>query len=397
MSMFGWWAAIGAGVSAVAFDLGTSACAAVAGTMYGEHRARKKDEKKIKRFQNQVKRELKILNEGYKLKEETLSNNNNVSERKNDIKLKPEENEKKEANQELMRKMKNNIDIFTQNIMNAGTDLFISEKQKIILKEATEKIENIKAQVQSEDGMHITVSQVCEIYNIFAKKNWLMEKFSPNIVRQDDFIIRELMQEICKKDIGGKNKSSLLELLLKNVATQNQDVEEYKVFFDFLSKYSGVINNDISRAQWEAKYCVLVDEFIKDKEFNMYEDIEELPECCKKIDNIKNICELNINPDDKESYIKQLDGVLKEKNKSLEKQLDEICKQDERLKDGNEALKDAIDSFKDKINGRDIEIFNKEKQSQEVTTVSLANDIITAMNNQQAQINLNIDNNKIEI
>ena len=129
----------------------------------------------------------------------------------------------------------------------------------------------------------------------------------------------------------------------------------------------------------------------------MYEDIEELPECCKKIDNIKNICELNINPDDKESYIKQLDGVLKEKNKSLEKQLDEICKQDERLKDGNEALKDAIDSFKDKINGRDIEIFNKEKQSQEVTTVSLANDIITAMNNQQAQINLNIDNNKIEI
>lgn len=386
MSMFGWWAAIGAGVSAVAFDLGTSACAAVAGTMYGEHRARKKDEKKIKRFQNQVKRELDVLNE------KILSNSNNNISPKDGV-----GNKEKEANQELMKKTQDSIDDFTKNIMNAGTDLFISEKQKIILKEATEKINNIKAQVQIEDGMLITVSQVREIYNIFAKKNWLMEKFSPNIVRQDDFIIRELMQEICKKDIGGKNKSSLLELLLKNVATQNQDVEEYKVFFDFLSKYSGVINNDISGAQWEAKYCVLVDEFIKDKEFNMYEDIEELPECCKKIDNIKNICESNINPDDKESYIKQLDGVLKEKNKSLEKQLDEICKQDERLKDGNEALKDAIDSFKDKINGRDIEIFNKEKQIQKPTTVSLANDIITAMNNQQAQINLNIDNNKIEI
>ena len=384
--MFGWLAAIGAGISAVAFELGTSACAAVAGTMYGEHRARKKDEKKIKRFQNQVKRELDVLNE------KILSNSNNNISPKDGV-----GNKEKEANQELMKKTQDSIDDFTKNIMNAGTDLFISEKQKIILKEATEKINNIKAQVQIEDGMLITVSQVREIYNVFAKKNWLMEKFSPNIVRQDDFIIRELMQEISKKDIGGKNKSSLLELLLKNVATQNQDVEEYKVFFDFLSKYSGVINNDISGAQWEAKYCVLVDEFIKDKEFNMYEDIEELPECCKKIDNIKNICESNINPDDKESYIKQLDGVLKEKNKSLEKQLDEICKQDERLKDGNEALKDAIDSFKDKINGRDIEIFNKEKQIQKPTTVSLANDIITAMNNQQAQINLNIDNNKIEI
>ena len=406
--MFGWLVAIGAGIGAVAFDLGTSACAAFAGTMYGEHRARKEDEKKIKRFRNKVHRELKILNEKYTPKEEKLSDNDyndhlqrlkllnkRVSFISDELSKVGVEQKIEKAKNEMCKEMKKDIDFFTENIMNAGTDLFISEKEKTIIKEAKEKINTIKTQIRN--GKIITADQVREIYNIFAKKNWLMEKFSPNIVRQDDFIIRELMQEICKKDIGGKNKSSLLELLLKNVATQNQDVEEYKVFFDFLSKYSGVINNDISRAQWEAKYCVLVDEFIKDKEFNMYEDIEELPECCKKIDNIKNICELNINPDDKESYIKQLDGVLKEKNKSLEKQLDEICKQDERLKDGNEALKDAIDSFKDKINGRDIEIFNKEKQSQEVTTVSLANDIITAMNNQQAQINLNIDNNKIEI
>ena len=411
--MFGWLVAIGAGIGAVAFDLGTSACAAFAGTMYGEHRARKEDEKKIKRFRNKVHRELKILNEKYTPKEEKLSDNDyndhlqrlkllnkRVSFISDELSKVGVEQKIEKAKNEMCKEMKKDIDFFTENIMNAGTDLFISEKEKTIIKEVKEKINTIKTQIRN--SKIITADQVREIYNIFAKKNWLMEKFSPNIVRNDDFLIKEIMQEICKKDIGAENKS-LLELLSTDVVTQSQEMYEYQVFFDFLSKYSGVVKDDIFEKTWKAKDCVLVEEFIKDKEFEMYEDIEELPECCKQIDKIKKICDANIPQDNnKNDYINKIENILREKYKSLERQFDEICKQDERLKACSDKLKGSIQAFKNKLNGNSQELkpaneSNIIDENTEKTIVELAKEIISEMNNKQAQVNLNVDDDKIEI
>ena len=394
--MFGWLVAIGAGIGAVAFDLGTSACAAFAGTMYGEHRARKEDEKKIKRFRNKVHRELKILNEKYTPKEEKLSDNDyndhlqrlkllnkRVSFISDELSKVGVEQKIEKAKNEMCKEMKKDIDFFTENIMNAGTDLFISEKEKTIIKEAKEKINTIKTQIRN--GKIITADQVREIYNIFAKKNWLMEKFSPNIVRNDDFLIKEIMQEICKKDIGAENKS-LLELLSTDVVTQSQEMYEYQVFFDFLSKYSGVVKDDIFEKTWKAKDCVLVEEFIKDKEFEMYEDIEELPECCKKIAEIEQMFQDNlVENDDKQKIKDRIWPILDTKLNFLSEQLKKIEINDEKVSDTiNHFIAEQKDTGYHIINDQD-----KQQPNKYQSLLGYANDIIRAMKNDGTDHGLN--------
>ena len=66
--MFGWVAAIGAGIGAVAFDLGTSACAAVAGTVYGEHKTQNQMKKKVNKFAKRLEKRLENLNASYRCK-----------------------------------------------------------------------------------------------------------------------------------------------------------------------------------------------------------------------------------------------------------------------------------------------------------------------------------------
>lgn len=407
--MFGWVAAIGAGIGAVTFDLGTSACAAVAGTIYGEHKTQNQMKKKVNKFAKRLENRLK--NVKTELKNDPI--NMDIDNNKNNSRAKTQTYGNKKY-EELGRK----IEEEKKNIFKDLYDLLLTERDKKNLNDAKKIIKNIKEDINS--GKPLTLENVKQLYNIFAKKSWLMENFSPNIIRQNDFLIKKLMYEIIapldkeksavnefnmhvsndnSNIINDDKPKSLLDAIFKPVFLDKNKIEEmkkYQVFFDFLSKYSGYMDPINDEPKWNYNDCVLVEEFIKDKEFEMYEDIEELPECCKQIDKIKKIFEVNIvHNDNKNDYINRIDDILREKYKSLERQLDEICKQDKRLKDCSEELKNKIQEFKVALNNNSQALKLKNKDNiievdEGEKIVNLAKEIITVMNDKQARINLDV-------
>ena len=295
--------------------------------------------------------------------------------------------------------------------------MLLTEWDKKKLDEAKKIVKNIKDNINKNNPL--TFEDAKQLYSIFAKNSWIVEKFSPNIIRQNDFLIKTLMYEIMapldkeksavnefnmnvsndNNNIINDNKpKSLLDAIFNQDFSDNNESEEvkkYRVFFDFLAQYSGYGDTIKDKSKWNYNDCMLVEEFIKDKEFEMYEDIEELPECCKRIYEIKSICEQNIiyNNEYHKKYMKNVDDVLQEKYKSLEMQLDKICKQDKRLKDGSEDLKKAIKDFKDKINKTQNSLSDFHNVQAQDEPTNLANNIITAMNNGPSQTNL-VDANK---
>ena len=60
--MFGWMVAAGVAIGGIALELSTSACSAVAGEIYGEHKIRKQTTKKVNKFAKQLEKRLKNLN-----------------------------------------------------------------------------------------------------------------------------------------------------------------------------------------------------------------------------------------------------------------------------------------------------------------------------------------------
>ena len=372
MSMFGWLATIGIGGLALEFT--TSAYSAVAGKFYGEHKTQNQMKKKVNKFAKRLETRLKSIN--IELNNDHINtdianiNNNNLA------KTQIYGNKKYK---ELDRK----IEEEKKKIFKDLYDLLLTEWDKKKLDEVKEIIKNIKNNINK--GNQLTLEDVKQLYGIFAKKSWIVEKFSPNVIRQNDFLITILMDEIIaplkgqkdtdyKNNININNKENIIinddtkkNNLLNAIFTQefddentNTEMKKYRVFFDFLARYSGYgngINSDIN-TKWQYNDCVLVEEFIKDKQFDMYEDIEGLPECCRQIDNIRCIYKAKLQSlgDNKELCIKKIDDMLYEKYKSLEAQLDKICKQDERLKDCNKELKDKIQAFKNKLNGNSQEL-----------------------------------------
>ena len=91
---------------------------------------------------------------------------------------------------ELDRKIKEE----KNNILKDLYDLLLTEWDKKKLDEAKEIIKNIKNNINK--GSQLTLEDVKQLYGIFAKKSWIVEKFSPNIIRQNDLLIKMLMDEI---------------------------------------------------------------------------------------------------------------------------------------------------------------------------------------------------------
>ena len=434
--MFGWLAAIGAGIGAVAFDLGTSACSAVAGKFYGEHKAKNQLKKKVDKFAKRLETRFKNLNAELKnishgfnselyrwqnmnkrirvfseleydaeknnnyINKDTKANNKNNNLAKTQI---YDNNKYKELNskiEELNRKIEEEKKKIFKDLYN----LLLTEWDKKRLDEAKEIIKNIKNNINK--GHQLTLEDVKQLYGIFAKRSWMVEKFSPNIIRQNDLLIKMLMDEIIaplkeQKDIDYKsnininnkenkiiNNDTKKNNLLNAIFTQefgdenaNTEIKKYKVFFDFLAQYSGYgngINSDIN-TKWQYNDCVLVEEFIRDKQFDMYEDIEELPECCKKITEIEQMFQDNLaENNDKQKIKDRIWPILDTKLNSLSEQLKKI-----KINDKN--VIDTIDHFIAEQKDKEYHIINdKDKQQQPNKYQSLlgyANDIIKAIKN----------------
>ena len=397
MSMFRWVAAIGAGIGAVTFDLGTSACAAVAGTIYGEHKTQNQMKKKVNKFAKRLENKLK--NVKTELKNDPINMDIDNNKNNNLAKTKIYGNKKYE---ELGRE----IEEEKKKIFKDLYDLLLTERDKKNLNDAKKIIKNIKEDINS--GKPLTLENVKQLYNIFAKKSWLMENFSPNIIRQNDFLIKKLMYEIIapldkeksvvnefninvsndnSNIINDDKPKSLLDAIFKPVFLDKNKIEEmkkYQVFFDFLSKYSGIVKDDVC-GKWKEEDCVLVEEFIKDKQFDMYEDIEALPECCKKIAKIEQMFQDNLVKNDNEQKIKdRIWPILDTKLNSLKEQLEKIQTKDEKVKD---AIDDFLKEEEENVTKCNlVSDKGKDKQNRYQRLLDKAEKIIEVMNNNGANI-----------
>ncbi|MBQ7552311.1 MAG: hypothetical protein IJT15_02590 [Rickettsiales bacterium] len=419
--MFGWLAAVGATIGGIALELSTSACSAVAGEIYGEHKTQNQIKKKVNKFAKQLEKRLENLNaelknisdglhsgfyrsqtvskriECLRVSEYDVEKNNNYINKGNKANNKNNNLAKTQIYgnkkyEELDRKIKEE----KKKIFKDLYDLLLTEWDKKKLDEAKEIIKNIKENINK--GHQLTLEDVKQLYGIFAKKSWFKEKFSPNIIRQNDLLIRMLMDEIIapldkeesavnefnmnvsngNNNIINDNKpKSLLDAIFKqafNDNTKNEEIKKYRVFFDFLAQYSGDdgINNESDK--WEYDECVLVEEFIKDKDFDMYEDIEELPECCEKILKIANILNDKCESRDCNRMKDKIEPILDTKLNSLSEQLKKI--KIKEIKDDN--VSKAINDFIEK----------QQQPNKYQSLLNKAKKIIEVMNNNGANIGL---------
>lgn len=120
----------------------------------------------------------------------------------------------------------------------------------------------------------------------------------------------------------------------------------------------------------------------------MYEDIEELPECCKKIAKIEQMFQDNLVKNDDQQKIKdRIWPILDTKLNSLNEQLKKI--KIKEIKDDN--VSKAINDFIEEQECRAYKIITDEGKSQPNKYQSLLNKakkIIEVMNNNGANIDL---------
>ena len=282
-------------------------------------------------------------------------------------------------------------------------DLLLTEWDKKKLDEAQKIIKHIKNNINK--GNQLTLEDVKQLYGIFAMKSWMVEKFSPNIIRQNDLLIKMLMDEIIapfkeQNNINTNNKENNIinndtkkNNLLNAIFTQefgdenkNTEIKKYRVFFDFLARYSGYGDTIKDKSKWNYNDCMLVEEFIKDKEFEMYEDIEELPECCKKIAEIEQMFQDNlVENDDKQKIKDRIWPILDTKLNFLSEQLKKIEINDEKVSDTiNHFIAEQKDTEYHIINDQDKQQLNKYQ-----SLLGYANDIIRAMKNDGTDHGLN--------
>ena len=119
---------------------------------------------------------------------------------------------------------------------------------------------------------------------------------------------------------------------------------------------------------------MLVEEFIKDKDFDMYEDIEELPECCEKILKIANILNDKCESRDCNRMKDKIEPILDTKLNSLSEQLKKI--KIKEIKDDN--VSKAINDFIEK----------QQQPNKYQSLLNKAKKIIEVMNNNGANIGL---------
>ena len=109
-----------------------------------------------------------------------------------------------------------------------------------------------------------------------------------------------------------------------------------------MAQYSGYPRDN--ECCWNFQDCALVEEFIKDKQFDMYEDIEELPECCKKIAEIEQMFQDNlVNNDDKQKIKDRIWPILDTKLNSLSEQLKKIKIKETKDDNVSKAINDFIE------------------------------------------------------
>ena len=119
----------------------------------------------------------------------------------------------------------------------------------------------------------------------------------------------------------------------------------------------------------------------------MYEDIEELPECCKKIAKIEQMFQDNLaENDDKQKIKDRIWPILDTKLNSLKEQLEKIQAKDEKVKN---AIDDFLKEEKNVTKYNLVTDKGKDKQSRYQRLLYKAEKVIKAMTNDSADNGLN--------